>query len=93
MLVEPVVTGRLSAETIPLVTVPDNPSGEPKATTASPIAIEDESPLGISGRFPFLIETTARSYSESRPTIVPGSTSPLFNSTSIVPPEAAASTT
>ena len=59
MLVEPVVTGRFKAETIPLVTVPDKPSGEPKATTASPIAIEVESPLGISGRFPFLIETIA----------------------------------
>ena len=34
----PVVTGRLRAETIPVVTVPDNPSGEPKATTGSPIA-------------------------------------------------------
>ncbi len=38
---------------MPLVTVPDNPRGEPKATTASPIAIDDESPIGISGRFPF----------------------------------------
>ncbi len=81
MLVDPVVTGRFKAETIPLVTVPDKPSGEPKATTASPIAIVVELPLGISGRFPFLTETTARSYSESRPTIVPVSTSPLFNST------------
>ena len=33
----PAVTGRLSAETIPLVTVPESPKGDPKATTGSPI--------------------------------------------------------
>ena len=55
------MTGRFSAEIIPLVTVPDKPRGEPKAITTSPIATDDESPFGISGRFPFLIEITARS--------------------------------
>ena len=73
--------------------MPDNPSGEPNATTASPTATALESPWVITGRFPFLTETTARSYSESRPTIVPAKTSPLFNSTSIVPPVAASSIT
>jgi hypothetical protein len=53
MLVDPVVTGRFSAEMIPLVTVPDKPSGEPNATTASPIATALESPWVITGRFPF----------------------------------------
>ena len=72
MLVEPVVTGRFKAETIPLVTVPDKPRGEPKAITGSPIAIEDESPFGISGKFPFLIKIIAKSYSELVPTIVAG---------------------
>jgi hypothetical protein len=90
---EPVVTGRFRAETIPLVTVPDKPRGEPKAITGSPIERVDEFPIAISGRFPFLIEIIARSYSEFRPTIVAGNTSPLFNSTSICPETAAASIT
>jgi hypothetical protein len=55
--------------------------------------IEDDSPNGISGKFPFFTEITAMSYSELRPTIVAGSRSPLFNSTSILPPDAAASIT
>ena len=73
--------------------MPDKPRGEPKAMTASPINKDDELPNGISGRFPFLTEITARSYSEFRPTIVAGNTSPLFNSTSILPLLTAASIT
>ena len=90
---EPVVTGRFNAETIPLVTVPDKPRGEPKAMTGSPINREDELPSGISGRLPFLTKITAKSYSEFLPTIVAGNTSPLFSSTSICPETAAASIT
>ncbi len=52
--------------------MPDKPRGEPNAITTSPIANEDESPLGISGKFPFLIEITAKSYSEFRPTMLAG---------------------
>jgi len=73
--------------------VPDRPNGEPKAITGSPIERDDEFPIAISGRFPFLIEMIARSYSEFRPTIVAGRTSPLFNSTSIFPETAAVSIT
>ncbi len=46
-----VVTGLFSAETIPLVTVPDSPSGEPNATTGSPIANLLELPTVIILRF------------------------------------------
>ena len=73
--------------------MPDRPNGEPKAITGSPIERDDEFPIAISGRFPFLIEMIARSYSEFRPTIVAGRTSPLFNSTSICPETAAVSIT
>ncbi|CCB75266.1 protein of unknown function [Streptantibioticus cattleyicolor NRRL 8057 = DSM 46488] len=38
------VTSRLSAETTPLVTVPESPSGEPMATTGSPTARPAELP-------------------------------------------------
>ena len=78
---------------MPLVTVPERPSGEPKAITESPIDNEEELPSGISGRFPFLIEITAKSYSEFLPTIVAGRISPLFNSTSILPLPTASSIT
>jgi hypothetical protein len=51
----PVVTGRFNAEIIPLVTVPDNPSGEPTAIDKSPITTLLESPIYITGRLPFAI--------------------------------------
>ena len=73
--------------------MPDKPNGEPKAITTSPIERLVELPAGISGKFPFLTEITAMSYSEFLPTIVAGNTSPLFNSTSILPPPAASFTT
>ena len=43
------VTGRSSAETMPWVTVPGRPSGEPTATTGAPTSAERESP-SCSGR-------------------------------------------
>jgi hypothetical protein len=58
---DPVVTGLLSAETIPLVTVPESPKGEPNAITGSPIERDDELPIAISGKLPFLMEIIARS--------------------------------
>ena len=57
----PVVTGLFSAETIPLVTVPDRPSGEPNATTGSPISSRLEFPILMALRFPRLILRTAMS--------------------------------
>ena len=73
-----VVTGRLSEETIPEVTVPFKPSGEPNAITGSPIAILVESPVGIIGRLPVATRSTARSYEISRPTRVAGMIVPSF---------------
>ena len=81
----PAVTGRLSAETIPLVTVTDSPNGEPKATTGSPIINLFEFPIVMALRLPRLILKTARSYVESRQTIEAFSKSPLLSSTLIVP--------
>ena len=66
----PVDTGRLSAETIPLVTVLAKPSGEPIARTGSPTLSLDESHKVMAGRFPICTLSTARSYPGSRPTIV-----------------------
>ena len=73
--------------------MPESPKGEPNAITGSPIESVDELPITISGRFPFLTEMIAISYSEFRPIIVAGRTSPLFNSTSICPETAAVSIT
>ena len=55
---------------MPLVTVLAKPSGEPIARTESPTLTFDESPIAMVGRFPVLIERTAKSYIGSRPTIV-----------------------
>ena len=47
----PVVTGRSSALTMPAVTVELRPSGEPRATTPSPIRRVLEAPSDAGGRF------------------------------------------
>ncbi len=57
----PAVTGRCSALTIPLVTVPDRPSGEPTAITESPTATADDSPRVSAGRPDLSTFTTAMS--------------------------------
>lgn len=64
------LTVRPSAETMPLVTLPDNPSGLPIASTIWPTASRAESPnvAGVSGAF--LTRTTARSFAENSPTSV-----------------------
>ncbi len=54
----PVVTGRFNAETIPLVTVPDNPSGEPNAITGAPIDSAFEFASFATRRFPRLMQVT-----------------------------------
>lgn len=58
----PAVTGRFKADTIPEVTVLVNPSGDPMATTPSPIRRSSEEPIeaGLS-RLAFLTFNTARS--------------------------------
>ena len=91
--VVPAVTGRLSAEIIPWVTVFASPSGEPIASTSSPTLILEESPSAIAGKLPFFTCKTAMSYMRSRPTIVAAISLPSANSTLIVPLVAAASTT
>ena len=47
----PAVTGRFLALTMPSVTVPDSPSGEPIASTGSPTTTLSELPSGSAGRF------------------------------------------
>src|SRR6478735_1142791 len=89
----PGVTGRLSALTIPLVTVLSRPSGAPTATTGSPTTTEAELPSGRTGRPVRFTRTTARSYDASRPTMVAGSWEPSENSTRMLPVAAAEDTT
>ena len=57
----PAVTGRFLALTMPLVTVPDRPSGEPMASTGSPTTTLSELPSGSAGRFLASTWSTARS--------------------------------
>ena len=65
----PAVTGRFSAETIPLVTVPVRPNGEPIAIVASPTTTSSELPNAATGKFPRSTRSTAKSYEASIPTI------------------------
>ena len=66
----PAVTARSFALTIPRVTVPLSPSGEPIAITESPTATLSLSPK-VSAVSPVLFTLrTAKSYEESRPMIV-----------------------
>ena len=57
----PAVTGRLSALTMPAVTVPWSPSGEPRAIAASPTSSALEEPSVTAGRPVSSTFTTARS--------------------------------
>src|ERR1700753_1823672 len=70
--VSPVVdTGRLSALTIPVVTVPDRPSGEPTAITGWPTCRLADDPMLIGVRPDmFCTRTTAMSVVGSVPTTV-----------------------
>ena len=57
----PAVTGRSSALTMPLVTVPSRPSGDPMATAWSPTLTLSESPIVIGVSPVRSTFTTARS--------------------------------
>ena len=65
------MTGRFSALTMPEVTVPDRPSGDPTATTVWPTTSEPDEPrvAGVRPETPLAL-TTARSVDGSRPTMV-----------------------
>ena len=67
----PAVTARFFALIIPVVTVPDNPSGDPIAITASPTAILSLSPNCNAFKPTASIFITAKSKEASRPTTVP----------------------
>ena len=86
-------TGRFSAETMPVVTVPDSPSGEPIAMTGSPTRTLAELPNATGVRLGLLTWTTARSDAGSAPTTRPLAVDPSLNVTVIVPPPTAAATT
>src|ERR1700679_4368042 len=81
--VSPVVeTGRLSALTIPVVTVPDRPSGEPTAITGWPTRrlADDPRLTGVSPDTP-CTRTTAMSVVGSVPTTVNSAVRPSENVT------------
>ena len=88
-------TVRLSALTMPVVTVPDRPSGEPMAMTRSPTTSPRDSPSVAAGSCESDCTCrTARSVTGSRPTIFAAiSCSPASRVTVISPPPAADSTT
>ena len=90
----PVRTGRSRALTMPLVTVPCRPSGEPIATTSSPGSRSAERPsvAGVRPSTP-CARMTARSVTGSRPTISAAADEPSLNVTRTEPPFAAAATT
>ena len=85
---------RSRALMIPEVTVPDNPSGAPITTFASPTWTEEDEPIAMTGS---VRETsalsTARSVCGSRPVIVAGALCPSENWTSTDPPLAATAMT
>ena len=70
-------TGRLSALTMPVVTVPSRPSGEPIATTSWPTRrlAEDPRVIGVRPDTPWA-RTTAMSLAGSAPTTVNGAVRP-----------------
>src|SRR4051812_1036091 len=86
-------TGRFSAETMPDVTVPDNPSGDPIARTGSPTRTLAELPNAAALRPDLSTLTTARSDAGSVPTTRPATLLPSLNVTRREPPSAAAATT
>src|SRR3954452_199740 len=90
----PASTGRSRALTMPEVTVPASPSGEPTAMTGSPTttALELPSTAGCSPRTP-RTRTTARSLTRSRPTISPRTECLSWNTTLSLPPSRAGWTT
>ena len=83
----PARTGRFSAETMPVVTVPDNPSGDPTAATACPSVNVAEVPraMGVSGREVSAL-MTAMSVAGSVPTTLAGALEPSSKRTWIWPP-------
>src|SRR5580700_9860917 len=83
-------TVRSRALTMPDVTVPDNPSGAPIATTGSPTFTVADDPSAITfSSWEAWTLSTARSLCGSRPVIVAASVCPSENSTSTDPPVAA----
>ena len=90
----PVRTGRFSALTMPLVTVPCRPSGEPIATTCSPGARSAELPrVALVRPLTPLAWITARSVTGSRPTMLAVAVLPSLSVTEMLPPPEAASAT
>ena len=66
-------TVRPTAETIPLVTLPDRPSGLPMARTVWPTVRRLESPKRAGFSDPLVTRTTARSFGAYWPTSAAGS--------------------
>jgi hypothetical protein len=85
----PATTGRLSAETIPEVTVLDRPSGAPTAMTSSPTTTDPGSPRGSGGRSARDVARTATSYAGSVPTTVASRRVPSPRTTTMEVPTAA----
>jgi hypothetical protein len=79
-------TGRSTALTMPSVTVPTRPSGEPIAITPSPTTSPDDEPNVATTGLATSTLTTARSVFGSRPTIWAGARVPSWKIASIWAP-------
>ena len=78
-------TGRLSALTMPVVTVPSSPSGDPMATTGWPTRRSAEEPSVMGVRpVTFWARTTAMSLAGSEPTTVNDAVRPSAKVTRVV---------
>ncbi len=83
-------TGRLRALTMPSVTVPTSPNGEPMAITPSPTTSPADEPIVATTGFATSTFTTARSVFGSRPTIRAALRVPSWKIASICAPFASA---
>ena len=81
-------TGRSSALTMPSVTVPTRPSGEPMAITPSPTARLADDPIAATTGFATSTLTTARSVFGSRPTMRAAARVPSWKIASMPAPAA-----
>ncbi len=79
-------TGRSSALTMPVVTVPASPSGEPIATTGSPTTTSSELPSDAVSSPGFSTLRTAMSLAGSRPTMRASEPLPSENTARISAP-------
>ena len=81
-------TGRSSALTMPLVTVPARPSGEPMATTGSPTATATQTPTATDTGMPTATATPSQTPTHTRTSTATRTATPTSTSTPTLTPTA-----